>query len=95
MNRIYMSQKYMFRNILILMGLAQGVLTSMVATGRGIFLVGAPSIKVLALFIVQILNCYEKHFAGSFLRAIMIYDIQEDAEKGGINIWEKKGRPFI
>jgi len=50
---------------------------------------------MLALFIVQILNCYEKHFAGSFLRAIMIYDIQEDAEKGGINIWGKKGRPFI
>ena len=52
MNRIYMSQKYMFRNILILMGLAQGVLTSMVATGHGIFLVEAPSIKVPALFIV-------------------------------------------
>ena len=95
MNRIYMSQKYMFRNILILKGLAQGVLTSMVATGRGIFFSHAPSIRVLVLFIVKTLNCYEKHFAGLFLRAIMIYDIQEDAEKGGINIWEKKGRPFI
>ena len=85
----------MFRNILILKGLAQGVLPSMAATGRGIFFSHTPSIRVLVLFIVKILNCYEKHFAGLFLRAIMIYDIQEDAEKGGINIWEKKRRPFI
>ena len=40
----------MFRNILILMGLAQGVLTSMVATGRGIFLVDGPFYKGACAF---------------------------------------------
>ena len=40
----------MFRNILILMGLAQGVLTSMVATGHGIFLVEAPFNKGACAF---------------------------------------------